>query len=246
MLFRVWRPVRRHPAKNGSSTTPELDAVRSLVPALLDQIKTDPVHQAQAAYVLTLLLLSEPALQDLAVAHHAFPTVHRALSSPALPDQPYATPAALASAWRTAASLLSLLAALMSDSDAHRQRAVAANLAPALLAALSHPAPAVRAAGAHALRALSRSPHVMRTGMFGEDGGAALAGRVMGLLEGEGLGAGESVVEAGLGLVANLVLEFSPVRGELVGKGVVGVVGGWVRRGGRGVRCEALGALKNG
>lgn len=239
ILFRVWRPTRRTPLLRSAQSTPELDAVRPLVRALLNQVQHDPLYQAEAAFTLALLVTSEPALQEVALAHQAFSIVQRALSSPALPGQPYATPAALAQAWRAAEGLLALLAALLADEERYRQHAVSAGLVPALLDALAHPSPRVRAAGAQALRALSRSPHILRTGMLGEQVGA----RVMGLLR---EGQEDRVVEAGLGLVANLVLEFSPVQGELVKLGVVDRLSELVRTGRRGVRVEALFALKNG
>ena len=209
------------------------------MPALLALIQREPAHQAEAASALALLVSSEPSLQEVAVARHAFPALQRALSAPVLPGQPYATPAALAGAWRAAEALLGLVGALLANDEGHRQHAVAAGLVGALLAALAHASADVRASGARALRGLSRSPHILRTGMLGE----AVGEKVMGLIA---EGQEERVVEAGLGLVSNLVLEFSPVQGELVRLGVVERLSELVRVGGRGVRVEALFALKNG
>lgn len=123
--------------------------------------------------------------------------------------------------------------------EAYRHQVIAASLLPIIIASLSHPSAGVRAAACHVIRGLSRSPSILRVSLTD----VAAAGPIYRLLaEGED----QVVAIAGAALIANLLIEFSPLREALLEAGCIARLCALVRSEVGVVRMNALWALKNG
>lgn len=101
--------------------------------------------------------------------------------------------------------LLLALAALCATSEPNRRAVLDAQLLPPILDSFTHPFVGVRAAACHCIRALSRSVSVLRTDMVESEAQVLL---VWLLREDEN----EVVKVTATAAVANLLLEFSPLR----------------------------------
>jgi hypothetical protein len=101
--------------------------------------------------------------------------------------------------------ILLSIASLAALLEPHRRFILDAHLLPPILQSLSHPLVGVRAAACHCLRGLSRSVNVLRTDLV--DQGAEE--KLVWLLREE---ENEVVKVTASAAVANLLLEFSPMR----------------------------------
>ncbi|BGP13292.1 hypothetical protein JCM10213_004938 [Rhodosporidiobolus nylandii] len=176
--------------------------------------KEEGALRAGAAFSLAYLVADEPHLQARAIAGGIFRTFHTIVSQPLLLDQPYPTPSALEEDARIREGILLCIASLSALYEPHRRLVLDVGLLPHLLGALQHPVVGVRAAGCHCVRALSRSVNVLRTDLVEAHAEDSL---VRLLAEDEN----EVVKITASAAVANLLLEFSPMRAALVDAGCI-------------------------
>ncbi|GAA6000760.1 hypothetical protein JCM10207_004643 [Rhodosporidiobolus poonsookiae] len=193
---------------------PEAELGTPTTSVLLGIIEKEPLLRARAAFAFAYLVADEPELQKRAIGARAFQIFHDVLAQPLLLDQPYPTPAALEDDARVREGILLSLASLSALSETHRRLVLDASLLPAILSALSHPVVGVRAAGCHCVRALSRSVNVLRTDLVESHAESPL---VRLLREDEN----DVVKITASAAVANLLLEFSPMRTVLVEAGCI-------------------------
>ncbi|GAA5918570.1 hypothetical protein JCM6882_002340 [Rhodosporidiobolus microsporus] len=194
---------------------PEGELGPPLVTVLLGLIEKERELRARAAFAFAYLIADEPILQVRAIAALALPIFHDVLSQPILlHDQPYPTPAALEEDARVREGILLSIASLAALFESHRRHVLDASLLPPILSALSHPTVGVRAAGCHCVRALSRSVNILRTDLVEARAEESL---VRLLREEEN----EVVKVTASAAVANLLLEFSPMRTVLVEAGCI-------------------------
>jgi hypothetical protein len=173
----------------------------SVLPVLL-RLLGDPEVGCQVAPALTELAEGSPELQRAAADADALPRLAALLPA-----------GACAPRWRAAA--LRAVALLCAHDEGRRAALVAAGALPAVAAALAAPAPReVRAAAAAAVRSLSRSARALR-GALGALGDLAAP-----LLE-LSRDADEACAVDAAAALANLALEYSVVRGQVLEGGGV-------------------------
>ncbi|GAA5984444.1 hypothetical protein JCM11641_000140 [Rhodosporidiobolus odoratus] len=199
-----------HPSTTLPST--EADLGLPTMHVLLGLVEEARELAAGAAFALAYLLADEPELQTRAVTARAFPIFHSVLSKPLLPDQPYQTAAALEEDAHLHEGILLSLASLTALLETPRRLLLDTNLLPHVLSALAHSSVGVRAAGCHCIRALSRSLNLLRTDLVEAHAEEPL---VRLLREDEN----EVVKITASAAVANLLLEFSPMRQALLDAG---------------------------
>ncbi|GAA5826292.1 hypothetical protein JCM11251_007244 [Rhodosporidiobolus azoricus] len=186
-----------------------------LVPVLLGLIEKERESRAGAGFAFAYLVADEPLLQSRAIAARALPIFHDVLSQPILlHDQPYPTPAALEEDARVREGILLSIASLSALYEPYRRLVLDTSLLPPILSSLRHPIVGVRAAGCHCIRALSRSVNILRTDLVEAHAEESL---VRLLREDEN----EVVKITASAAVANLLLEFSPMRNVLVEAGCI-------------------------
>ncbi|GAA5850936.1 hypothetical protein JCM8547_009136 [Rhodosporidiobolus lusitaniae] len=185
-----------------------------LTQVLLNIIEKEPELRARAGFAFAYLVADQPQLQAKAINARAMSIFHSVLSQPMLLDQPYPTPAALEADARVREGILLSLASLAALYEPHRRLILDASLLPHLLTSLSHPIVGVRAAACHCIRGLSRSVNVLRTDLVE----AHAEEQLVWLLREEENGVVKITASAA---VANLLLEFSPMRNVLVEAGCI-------------------------
>ncbi|GAA5900375.1 hypothetical protein JCM5296_001412 [Sporobolomyces johnsonii] len=190
----------------------ELGAPATIV--LLSLVEKEPTLRARAAFAFAYLIADEPELQKRAAAAQCFDIFLKAFEQSSPPDQPYLTSASFEEDARVREGLLLALAAMTASSEVHRRMLLDAHLLPHLLTSLVHPSVGVRAAACHCIRALSRSVNVLRTDLVESHAEGPL---VQLLREDEN----EIVKITATAAVANLLLDFSPMRKALVEAGCV-------------------------
>ncbi|BGP53332.1 hypothetical protein JCM8202v2_000891 [Rhodotorula sphaerocarpa] len=181
---------------------------------LLSLIKHEPPLRARAAFAFAYHVADDPEVQQRAIAAHCFCTFRPLLEQTLMTDSPYPTPAALEEHGRVREGLLLATATLCATSEPSRRAVLKAQLLPLILDSFVHPFVGVRAAACHCIRALSRSVSVLRTDMVESEA----QGLLVWLLREE---ENEVVKVTATAAVANLLLEFSPLRQALVEAGCV-------------------------
>ncbi|GAA5878604.1 hypothetical protein JCM3774_004079 [Rhodotorula dairenensis] len=206
---------------------------------LLSLIENEPELRARAAFTFAYHVADEPNMQQRAVAAQCFNTFRPFLAPLSAHESPYPTPAALEEQGRVREGLLLSIATLCATSEAHRRAVLDAQLLPVILEAFLHPFVGVRAAACHCVRALSRSVSVLRTDMVESEAHSLL---VWLLREEEN----DVVKVTATAAVANLLLEFSPVRNALVEAGCIPRMCQLiVKSSNEALRLNAMWAIKN-
>ncbi|GAA5979269.1 hypothetical protein JCM10908_002862 [Rhodotorula pacifica] len=196
----------------GSKLDSELGG--AVAATLLSLIEHEPTLRARAAFAFAYHVADEPNMQQRAVAAQCFNVFRPLLAQTITQDHPYPTPTALEEHGRVREGLLLSIATLCATSEAHRRAVLDAQLLPPILESFRHPFVGVRAAACHCVRALSRSVSVLRTDMVESEAHSLL---VWLLREEEN----DVVKVTATAAVANLLLEFSPVRNALVEAGCI-------------------------
>ncbi|BGP22349.1 armadillo repeat containing protein [Rhodotorula toruloides] len=218
---------------------PDGELGTSATNVLLSLIEQEPALRARAAFAFAYLVADELMLQKRALAARCFQIFKTVLDQPLLLDQPYPTPAALEEDGRMREGILLCIASMTAISEEQRRLMLSAQLLPSVLSSLSHPFSTVRAAGCHCIRALSRSVNVLRTDLVESHAEGPLVAL---LREDEN----EVVKVTAMAVVANLLLDFSPMRSVLVDAGCVPRVCQLiVRSSNEALRLNAMWAIKN-
>ncbi|GAA5902579.1 hypothetical protein JCM8208_006928 [Rhodotorula glutinis] len=186
----------------------------TLATALLGLIEKEPTLRSQAAFTFAYLVADDLALQKRAVAARCFQIFNEALKRPAILEHPYPTPALVEEDARLREGILLSIAAVSALSEPHRRLVLDQRLLVHILFGLSYPSVGVRAAACHCVRALSRSVNVLRTDLVEAHAEEQL---VRLLREDEN----EVVKITAAAAVANLLLDFSPMRQVLVDAGCI-------------------------
>ncbi|GAA5932098.1 hypothetical protein JCM3775_004239 [Rhodotorula graminis] len=186
----------------------------TLATALLGLIEKEPTLRSQAAFAFAYLVADDLALQKRAVAARCFQIFNEALKRPAILEHPYPTPALVEEDARLREGILLSIATVAALSEPHRRLVLDQRLLVHILFGLSYPSVGVRAAACHCVRALSRSVNVLRTDLVEAHAEEQL---VRLLREDEN----EMVKITAAAAVANLLLDFSPMRPVLVDAGCI-------------------------
>ncbi|BGP29556.1 hypothetical protein JCM10296v2_001295 [Rhodotorula toruloides] len=206
---------------------------------LLSLIEQEPALRARAAFAFAYLVADELLLQKRALAARCFQIFKIVLDQPLLLHQPYPTPAALEEDGRMREGILLCIASMTAISEEQRRLMLQAHLLAPVLSSLSHPFSTVRAAGCHCIRALSRSVNVLRTDLVESHAEGPLVAL---LREDEN----EVVKVTAMAAVANLLLDFSPMRSVLVDAGCVPRMCQLVvKSSNEALRLNAMWAIKN-
>ena len=132
---------------------------------------------------------------------------------------------------------LRALAALCSANEESRQLVVAAEVVPAMVAALGHSTVAVRSAACGVAKSLSRSVKNLRTALVE----VGVAQPLLRLLEDDS----SELQTAATGVLCNIVLDFSPIKTVVLAGGGVAKLVALTREGETTLRLHVVWALKN-
>ncbi|GJN87904.1 hypothetical protein Rhopal_000859-T1 [Rhodotorula paludigena] len=201
-----------YPASRGASPPPSLGSTPTS--ALLDLVEKERTLRAQAAFILAYLVADQPDLQARCVAAKCFQTFSEILKEPILGEHPYPTRDSVEEDARVREGIFLCMASIAALSEYHRQLILEYHLLAPILHGLSYPSVGVRAAACHCVRALSRSVNVLRTELVE----CHAAGPLVSLLRED---ENEVVKITATAAIANLLLDFSPMRSVLVDAGCV-------------------------
>ncbi|BGP37142.1 hypothetical protein JCM10450v2_001048 [Rhodotorula kratochvilovae] len=201
-----------YPLRRGPSQPQEIGAAPAT--ALLGLIEKEPTLRAQAAFAFAYLVADDLELQKRAVAARCLQIFAEVLKQPSLQDHPYPTMAVAEEDARVREGLFLCVATIAALSEPHRRLVLDQYLLSYILFGLSYPTVGVRAAACHCVRALSRSVNVLRTDLVEAHAEEQL---VRLLREDEN----EVVKITAVAAVANLLLDFSPMRPVLVEAGCI-------------------------
>ncbi|GAA6004110.1 uncharacterized protein JCM10292_005888 [Rhodotorula paludigena] len=201
-----------YPASRGALPPPTLGSTPTS--ALLDLVEKERTLRAQAAFILAYLVADQPDLQARCVAAKCFQTFSEILKEPILGEHPYPTRDSVEEDARVREGIFLCMASIAALSEYHRQLILEYHLLAPILHGLSYPSVGVRAAACHCVRALSRSVNVLRTELVE----CHAAGPLVSLLRED---ENEVVKITATAAIANLLLDFSPMRSVLVDAGCV-------------------------
>jgi len=203
---------------------------------LIDNTSYPIVVRCEAAYALAHSLTISENLHHQAYEANAIPVLKKLIDQASVDPIPYPTPAFVTQSAMLRESAYLALASLMSTLDAPRKQVIALNLLPGFVKALTDASILVRAASCQCCRALSRAISIVRTKLADEGAGSRLFDLAFGLdhLPVDALAHSshqdnleddldEDAVEIQLRIIAmgalcNLVLEFSPMKSEVLSR----------------------------
>ncbi|KAI7957973.1 hypothetical protein MJO29_006190 [Puccinia striiformis f. sp. tritici] len=192
---------------------------------LIDNSSNSILVRCEAAYALAHALTISESLHQEAFDANAIPVLKKLIDHASLEPIPYPTSGFVTQSAMLRESGYLALATLMSRIDGPRKQVITMNLLPGIVESLNDRSILVQIAAAQCCRALSRAISIVRTKLADEGAGSILFDLAFGApqspehlhdLEEDSLEIHLQIIA--LGALSNLVLEFSPMKTEVLNR----------------------------